>query len=133
MSIVSALLREGGPQAFGFIVLGLVLTLWGLVNLALVRNRGMLCAQALLSFVPLGVGFVNMCNGLSLFLDLASAIGGPAQPEVVAQTAVYAIANGIFGSASTGIPAIIGIIALSKNASATKESSRTPKAVTGDQ
>jgi len=131
ISILSLLLREGGPDVFGLIVLGLLLSLWGLLNLVLVRNRVVLSAQALLSFLPLGLGFLNMCNGLSSFLDLASAIGPNPAPEVIAQTAVHAMANGIFGSVSTGVSAIIGIAALSKNLSAPKQSQSTAKTVTG--
>ena len=133
MSILSVLLREGGPQGFGIVVLGLVLTLWGLINLALVRNRGMLVAQAFLAFLPLGVAFLAMCNGLSAFLELASAAGPPPRPELIAQTAVYAIANGIFGATATAVPAIIGIAALSKNRSSPKQSQSTPKAMTSDR
>lgn len=94
-----------------------MLTLWGFVNLVLIRNRGLLTAQALLSFVPLVMALFSMFNGLASFLEMASAAGAGPRPEVMANTVVHAIACGIFGAASTGVPAVIGIAALSRSGS----------------
>jgi hypothetical protein len=132
ISVLSYLLHAGGPDGFGLLVLGLLLTSWGLLNLVFVRNRPVLLAQALLSFVPLGLGFLGLCNGLSLFLDLASASGPPPWPEVIAETVGRALAHGIFGAASTGISAIIGIAALSKNRTAPKQSQFSANSVAVD-
>ena len=108
------LVAQGGPDGFGILFLGVLLTLWGLLNLVLVRNRFVLFAQAVLSFLPLGLGVLALWNGLSLF----RTIGSPPGMEVVARLVGHAMVNAIFGAVSTGVAAIIGIVALSRNLSA---------------
>jgi hypothetical protein len=95
-----------------------------LINLGSVRNRSLLCAQALLSFLPLGFVFTTLCNDLSSFMTRASAPGPAPTPEVFAGMVVRPIVNGILGAVFTGIPAIIGIIALARNATTPKQTER---------
>jgi hypothetical protein len=113
-SLLRSFLQAGGSYPFVLIPLALMLTLWGLINLAFVRNRFALAAQAVLSFAPLAYACVGLVGALTRFQALTTA-PGPPHPEGVAETMLLAILLGLLGSTSTAVPAVIGICALARN------------------
>jgi hypothetical protein len=119
-SLLLFLLREGGGAGLALAALGVLLTVWGFINLGFVTRRGTLVTQALVSFLPLSLAFVGMCVYFSRFMELAAAPGS-SRPEDVARTMSLLIILGLTGSVSTIVPAVIGIIALARNLRTTEE------------
>jgi hypothetical protein len=129
-SLLLFLLKVGGGAGIGLVALGGLLTLWGLINLGFVKRRGALVSQALLSFLPISLAFVGMCVSAFRLLDMATAPRST-RPEVVADTMAFALILGLFGSASTVVPALLGIVALARNLRATEEDRVRAKNVSG--
>ena len=113
-SILRYLIEVGGADCFPIVLFSMVLIVWGLVNLAVVKNRWALLLQALLSFGPSFLACLGLIGSFVRFRNLATS-PGPVQPEELGQVMSIGIVLGIVGSASTAIPAIIGILALARN------------------
>jgi hypothetical protein len=113
-SLLMFVIQSGGGYCLWIVLLGGFLTLWGLINLAFVKNRGSLIAQALLSFAPLGLAFLGLCYSLQRFVIQVNAAGVP-QPEDVATNTALAILSGLTGATAAGVPGVIGVLALARN------------------
>ena len=113
-SLLMFVLQTGNGISLLILLLGAFLTLWGLINLAFVKNRGVLIAQALLSYAPLGVSFLGLFIAFNRFLIQAVA-NAPLRPEEVAQNTALGLLCGVSGTMSTAIPGVIGVFALARN------------------
>jgi hypothetical protein len=112
LSMLEVVIRDCGPVGFIVLVVGLTLAVWGLANLVFVRNRAVLLAQVVRSFLPLLVGILGMGPGIFVFLDM---VGGRPLPEALARTVVHSLTTGICASAATALSAVVGIGALARN------------------
>jgi hypothetical protein len=107
----SALFEAGGFLSALIILLGLLLVVWGVLNLALARSRIVFLVHGLLCFVPLLLGLAGMCRGYSQFAAMVMSPAAP-KPVEVARTMSFAMASGIFGSIATMVPAALCFIAI---------------------
>jgi hypothetical protein len=113
-SLLMFVLQTGNGISLPIVALGGLLTLWGLINLAFVKNRGVLIAQALLSYAPLALSFLGLFIAFNRFLVLAAA-AGPIDPEEVAQSTALGLMCGLAGTISTAVPGVIGVLAMARN------------------
>jgi hypothetical protein len=113
-SLLMFVIQSGGGYCLLILLLGALLTVWGLINLAFIKNRGSLIAQALLSFAPLGLAFLGSCYSLQRFMIQVN-LPGPPWPSDFATNALVGIFSGLTGAMATGVPGVIGVFALARN------------------
>lgn len=106
--LIAWFFRSAGSCGLVILGLGLLLSLWGLVNLVSARSSSEIIPQIYVSFLPLLISlgamvivardFVSMVRG-----DVAATTG-----EFV-QTCSFGLVCGILGSACTLVPALLGL------------------------
>ncbi len=108
LSEIPFLLRAGGNY---LLFLGVVLALWGLVNVLIPRMRALILMQSLLSLLP---GLLAMMAIYSACTELAVLAASPTLPKPadLAQLAGYAMSCGFWGLAGTMVPMTLGLLAL---------------------
>jgi hypothetical protein len=126
MSSVALLLQNvSAPLVLTMLLLGGLLTVWGLYNVFFVRNAAVLTLQALLSFVPALIASVGALYAFFAFAQLASA-QSPEPPATYAAVVSMGIACGILGPLVSFVSGSLGILALAKVAFASREA-RAPR------
>jgi len=115
------LLRAGGAYGGLLLVMGLFLTLWGLIDLFFVRVRLVLTLHALLSFVPAILALWGIHTTYVRFAQMAMSTVAP-KPTELASVTSFAMACGFWGILATAIPAILGVLALSKSTEQSRQS-----------
>ena len=127
--VVSLLQNASAPLVLTLLVLGTLLTAWGLYNVFFVRNPVVLTLQALLSFVPGLISTVGALYAFFAFAELASA-QSPEPPATYAAVVSMGIACGILGPLVSFVAGSLGVLALAKVAFASREApaSRVPSA-----
>ena len=110
-SLITVLIEGAGGLGIVVILLGLVLTAWGVFNLFKVRSRILLLLQAFLSFAPLVAGLTGMLSRYAEFSQLAASPTAP-KPGVLGETITGVFACGVLGGLATIVPALIGTLAL---------------------
>ena len=113
------LLRGGDAYGSVMISLGLLLTVWGMVNFFFVRNRLVLTLQALLSFLPATFALWGIHTAYVQFAQMAEATVAPKPIEFASMT-VLAMGCGFWGIVSTMVPGFVGVLALSKSTARTR-------------
>ena len=78
-SLLYHFIQVGGPYPLALVFLALILTLWGIINLSVVKNRFALAAQALLSFSPMALALFGLILAFREFQTLAQHLA-PATP-----------------------------------------------------
>jgi hypothetical protein len=111
--IVYNLLQAGGSYGLLLLALGLLLTVWGLFNFFLVRNRLLLIVQVFYAFVPAILGVAGLWSSYQQWVEMTLSPQAP-RPHELAQVVSFAMACGLFGPLATVIPAFIGVLALAR-------------------
>jgi len=114
LSPVLHLVRAGGGYGWLLLGLGVLLTLWGLLNLLVIRNRLALTLQPLCSLTPALLAVLGVYSSYDRFANMAMAPQAP-KPAEFAEVVSFAMACGIEGPLATAIPVIVGVIALAKS------------------
>lgn len=129
LPVMWLLQNASAPLVLTLLVLGAILTVWGLVNLFFVRSPALLTLQALLSFVPGLLSIVGAFYAFFAFANLASA-QSPEPPSAYAAVVSMGIACGILGPLVSFLAGSLGVLALAKVAFASREvpASRLPSA-----
>ena len=104
------LFHSGGLLGFVIILLGLLLVAWGVLNLAIARNRVLFLVHGLLCFVPLLLGLFGMFHGYSHFSEMLMYPTAPKLRELV-QTMSFVMTCGIFGGIATMLPSVLSFFA----------------------
>jgi hypothetical protein len=127
--LVLLLQNASAPLVLALLLLGGLLTAWGLYNVVFVRNPALLTLQALLSFVPGLISTVGALYAFFAFADLATS-QSPEQPATYAVIISMGIACGILGPLVSLVAGSLGVLALAKVAFASRvtPASREPSA-----
>ncbi len=107
LSTFLILLRAGGLPMFG---LGLLFSLWGVLNVARPQSRHLILVQTLLSLLPGVLAMLAIYAASANFLAMAVLPTSP-KPSELADVTTYAMSCGFFGIAGTIMPVALGLIA----------------------
>lgn len=124
--IVWLLQNASAPLVLTLLLLGGLLTVWGLYNVFFVRNPAVLTLQALLSFVPSLFAATGALYAFFAFANLASA-QSPEPPDTYAAVISMGIACGVLGPLVTFVAGSLGVLGLAKVAFARKDSPGMPE------
>ncbi len=99
-----------GGDGYGLLILalGLLLSVWAFLNLALVRNRAVVLVQVFLSFLPLLVTLLAVSRATQELSVIALSEVGP-KPSEFAESASLGLTCGILGPLATLLPALVGL------------------------
>jgi hypothetical protein len=100
-------------MGLAILALGIVLAIWGLINLLAVRNWTVLTVQALLSLLPALLGAWAIQRAMSTFLVMAVAEQAP-KPSDMAKVISFGMVCGLWATLGTALSAGLGILALAK-------------------
>lgn len=106
-------LQGGGPIGLTILSLGIILAVWGLINLLAVRNWTMLTVQALLSLLPALLGAWAIQRAIVTYLAMATSDQAP-KPSEFGQVISYGMICGLWATLGTALSAGLGILALAK-------------------
>lgn len=107
------ILTGGGTCGTAIFVVGGLVTVWGLVNLAGTRNRTIVLAQLAASLVPVLIVFLAarpILGALGVVTKATAFVPPPGFMEDMAGLALRSIS----GPLATVIPAILGLIQLAR-------------------
>jgi hypothetical protein len=93
-------------------VMGLLLSVWALVNLVAVRSRPVVLVQVFLSFLPLLVCLLAVSDATQDFMTMARSERAP-KPSELAQAVSLGLVCGILGPLATLVPSLLGLVKLS--------------------
>lgn len=111
VSELTFLLRAGDGYGSMLIGLGIVLTIWGWLDLLFVRNRTVLILHALLSFTPGLLALWGIHSAYEAYTAMAVS-PTPPKPAEFAAAINLAMACGIWGIAGTVVSGFFGVLAL---------------------
>lgn len=111
---LSHLLRAGGPVGWLILGLGIVLTLWGVVNLLRRPGPVVLILQAVCSLIPALLG-AALAYGCYLEFAQFGAQAEPPKPVVFAEVISRGLLGGMIGPLASVVPAALGIAALARS------------------
>jgi hypothetical protein len=117
VSLLRFFIEAAGPSGFLLIAISIGLIVWGLINLAFVKNRYALAIQAILSLSPAILSCFFLTQIL-LYILGQTGNAGPMDQSQIPQFVATALIGGIIGSAATVLPAFLGILALARNVGA---------------
>lgn len=107
LSPIRYLLIAGGAPLVAF---GIVMTIWGVINVLRPRSAGLICAQSLVSMIPGAIAVVAIYLSSIRFQEMAGAPSLP-KPTEFATVTGQAMSFGFLGLVTTMIPVFLGICA----------------------
>jgi hypothetical protein len=108
ISMVAFLLRNGSIPV---ISLGLVFSVWGIINLVRSSSPRHILLQSLFSLLPGIIGIIAIHSAYVDLTRMAAMTTAPKPAEFAAATGA-AISSGIFGIAGSIIPLTLGLFAM---------------------
>lgn len=115
-TMVQWLMNAGGLPGKAILFLGAVLTLWGILQLATMRNRTAAIVHLAMSLLPIGIALVTawpIIGSLSV-IQVGGAKLSPASMELVIADATLVTVRSITGPLATIVPTILGLIQLAR-------------------
>ena len=107
LSTLAVLIRAGGVPMFG---LGILFSLWGILNVVRPRNRHLILVQTLLSLLP-GIFAMMAIYAACREFNMMATLPAAPKPGEIAAVAGFAMSCGFFGIAGTIMPVTLGMVA----------------------
>lgn len=108
------LMNAGGLPGQAILFLGVVLTLWGILQLALMRSRAAAIVHLAMSLLPITISLVTAWQiiGSLAVIQKSAAVLSAASTQMVIADATQVTVRCVTGPLATIVPTILGLIQL---------------------